>query len=366
MILMRKLDEQAIENIALGAALLGTGGGGDPYIGKLMALQAIKKYGPVTLLDIDEVPEDALIVPSAMMGAPSVLVEKISNGEEIKKSFKALEKYLGKKVYGTVPLEAGGVNSMVPLAVAAQMGIPIINCDGMGRAFPELQMVTYHLDGVPAAPMVLTDEKGNLVIFETITNKWAEDLARGATVTMGGSVMVNLYSMTGKQLKKSGIHGIITYSEEIGKAITNAQKTGSNAMKELLDKTKGYELFKGKICDVLRETKGGFNFGKAKLQGLEEYKGQSFELNFQNENLIALKDGKVMASTPDLICVVDLESSIPVTTEALKYGHRVVVIGLPCNPKWRTEKGLETVGPKYFGYDIDYVPIEKIMEGDNK
>lgn len=36
---MRYLDEEAIENIAVGAAFLGTGGGGDPYIGKMMAYQ---------------------------------------------------------------------------------------------------------------------------------------------------------------------------------------------------------------------------------------------------------------------------------------------------------------------------------------
>lgn len=46
---MRYLDEQAIENIAIGAAFLGTGGGGDPYIGKMMALTAIKKHGPIKL-----------------------------------------------------------------------------------------------------------------------------------------------------------------------------------------------------------------------------------------------------------------------------------------------------------------------------
>lgn len=40
---MRYLDQAAIEHIAIGAAFLGTGGGGDPYIGKLMALSAIEK-----------------------------------------------------------------------------------------------------------------------------------------------------------------------------------------------------------------------------------------------------------------------------------------------------------------------------------
>ena len=44
---MRLLTEESIEKIAIGAAVLGTGGGGDPYVGKLLAKQAIKKYGPV-------------------------------------------------------------------------------------------------------------------------------------------------------------------------------------------------------------------------------------------------------------------------------------------------------------------------------
>jgi DUF917 family protein len=243
------------------------------------------------------------------------------------------------------------------------MGLPILDADGMGRAFPELQMVTYHLDGITASPMVVTDEKGNMEVLETISNKWAEDLARVATITMGGSVIINIYSMTGKQVKKSAVRGILTYSERIGAIINKSMRTGSNPLGELLDLTKGYLLFKGKINDVLRETRAGFNFGKAVMQGIEEYKGSGFELEFQNENLIAVKDGKVVASVPDLICSVDLESSIPITTEALKYGRRGAVLGLPCDAKWRTPKGIETVGPRYFKYDIDYIPIEERMKG---
>ena len=48
---MRKIGLSEIEDIALGASLLGAGGGGDPYIGKLVAMGAVKERGPVTLLD---------------------------------------------------------------------------------------------------------------------------------------------------------------------------------------------------------------------------------------------------------------------------------------------------------------------------
>ncbi len=360
---MRLLDEQAIEHIALGASLLGTGGGGDPHIGRLMALNAIRKHGPVQLISPSELPDDALVVPSAMMGAPIVIIEKIPNGEEFITAFKGLENALGKKVYATIPIEAGGVNSMIPIAVAAQLGIPLVDADGMGRAFPELQMVTYHLDGIPASPMVIVDEKGNRVILNTITNNWAEEIARVCTVAMGASVMISIYSMLGSQVKKSGISGILSFSEQIGKIIADARLENTNPIAGLLEVTRGFELFKGKITDVERNIEGGFNRGLCALSGIEEYSGQSMNVGFQNENLLAEKNGIIAASVPDLICILDVDTSIPVTTESLKYGRRVVVIGIPCAEKWRTPVGIETVGPRYFGYDFDYTPVEELVNG---
>ena len=67
-----------------------------------------------------------------------------------------------------------------------------------------------------------------------------------------------------------------------------------------------------------------------------------------------------MASTPDLICVLDAETGEPVTTESMRYGFRVAVLGVPCHPRWRTPGGLGLVGPRYFGYDLDYVPVERL------
>ncbi|RLE49225.1 MAG: DUF917 domain-containing protein, partial [Candidatus Methanomethylicota archaeon] len=118
---MRLLNKESVEDIAIGAAILGTGGGGDPYIGKIMAMNAIEEEGPITLLDPSEVPDDALIIPTAMMGAPTVLVEKIPRGDEILEALRALERRFGKKAYATISCEAGGVNSTVPLAVAARL-----------------------------------------------------------------------------------------------------------------------------------------------------------------------------------------------------------------------------------------------------
>ena len=216
---MRKIGIKEIEDIALGAALLGSGGGGDPYVGKLVAMGAIQECGPVTLLDPQEVPDDALIVPIAMMGAPTVLIEKGTGGKEYQTLYDTVSQFFGKPIYAFMPMEAGGVNSMLPIAAAARLQIPMVDVDGMGRAFPELQMVTFTIGGISATPMALTDEKGNNVIFRTITNKWTEELARAVTMACGGAVSVSLYPMSGKQMKDYGVHGIVTRSEKLGAAI---------------------------------------------------------------------------------------------------------------------------------------------------
>lgn len=362
---MRTIGIREIEDIALGAALLGAGGGGDPYVGKLVAMGAVKECGPVTLLDPEEVPDDALLVPIAMMGAPTVLGEKGIGGGEYQTLYNMVSQFFGKKIYAFMPIEAGGVNSMLPIAACARLGLPLVDCDGMGRAFPELQMVTFTIGGMSATPMALTDEKGNSVIFETITNKWTEELARAVTMSCGGSVSVSLYPMTGAQMKAYSVKNIVTRSQKLGEAIRTVKNCADDVTPEehFLQFSEGYKLFKGKIADVLRETRGAFNFGKVMLEGIGECKGHQAYVEFQNENLTATVDGEILATTPDLICLVDTETFTPVTTDALKYGKRVLVIGLKCFEMWRTPAGIDLVGPRYFGCDTDYIPLEELCKG---
>ena len=361
---MRKIGLQEIEDIALGAALLGAGGGGDPYIGKLVAMSAVRECGPVTMLDPEEVPDDALIVPIAMMGAPTILGEKGIGGSEYKTLADMVTQFYGREIYAFMSIEAGGVNSMLPIAAAARLGMPMVDADGMGRAFPELQMVTFTMGGMSATPMALTDEKGNCAIFNTITNKWTEELARAVTMSCGGSVSVALFCMSGAQLKEYAVKHIVTRSEMLGRAIRRVKDEKENTPEDNFIKfTEGYKLFKGKIGDVLRETRGAFNFGKVCLEGIGEYKGKNAVIEFQNENLIATVDGEILATVPDLICLVDTETFYPVTTDALKYGKRVLAVGLKCFEMWRSPAGIELVGPRYFGCDTDYIPLEERCKG---
>ena len=337
-----------IDALARGAAVLGTGGGGDPYIGALLARQALAAVD-VEVVGLDEVPDDALVLFVSMMGAPTVMVEKLPSLAEVVEPVLALGVHLGRPVTHIACAEAGGVNSTIPIAAAAALGLPLLDADGMGRAFPELQMVLPTLSGVSASPLAFSDEKGNTGVLQTIDNSWTERIARVACVEMGCSMMIAGYSMSGAVARESLVAGSLTRCIEIGQRIAVARERKTDPVAAVVDLLGGREIFDGKVVDVQRATTTGFARGRARIEGDGD---ESLTLQFQNEHLVAEADGRVLATTPDLIMVLDGESGEPITTEKLRYGHRVRVIASPADERWHSAEALAIVGPGYFGYDM--------------
>ena len=357
---MIEIGARELEWLALGAAIFGAGGGGDPRLGHHMASQAIAHSGPVQLLDLGELDDDRLILPICMMGATTVMVEKFGSGTEALILQAAIENLTGKQVAAICCLELGGLNGVVPFAWAARAGLPVVDADLMGRAFPELQMTTAHLAGVPATPAVMTDERGNVVTLSTTTAVWAEDIARSVCTTMGAEATICLYPMTVGTARKATVRNSITRAIAAGRVMLEVADDPVMAMCEHLN---GHPLIEGKVVDVDRQTTEGFARGSAVVEGIGACGGRVARLEFQNENTVLIEDGRVRASVPDIITAVDLHTARPIVTELLRYGQLVSIVGLPIDDLWRTPEGLAVAGPRAFDYDFDYRPVEDLNAG---
>jgi DUF917 family protein len=114
-----------------------------------------------------------------------------------------------------------------------------------------------------------------------------------------------------------------------------------------------------KITDLQRHLKGGFAVGHINLNGFGNFDGETGRIDLQNEFLVFWHNGNVEVCTPDLIVVLDSDTGLPITTEMLRYGQRVAVLGLPAHPLMRSPEALKVVGPAAFGYtDITFNPME--------
>lgn len=359
------VDRDTLSDLARGAAFLGTGGGGDPYIGYLVAREAIADYGAPPLIDVEELRDDAMVMSIAGFGAPTVQVEKLICGDEVELALTKLEHYLGVKADAIIPAEIGGSNSMIPIMLAARRGLPVVDADGMGRAFPELQMNSFSANGIRATPLTVTDEHMDFAVVEAKSDKKAEDMTRALAICMGLRVFVGCFHMSGRQAKEAAVRGTLTAAYNIGRAIREG-RAANNAVDSILACLKttshyrnGKILFDGKIVDLVRETARGFSVGSCHLADLAD-SATTCVVTFQNENLQAVVNGKIVAMVPDLICIVDRETGEPIPTQALKYGQRVKVIGMSAPDQLRTPQALALFGPQAFGIDQPFTPIEAL------
>jgi DUF917 family protein len=356
-----QISEADLCSIATGAALLGTGGGGNPYLGLLRARELLRSGLRMQAVSPEGLPDDALVVCAGGMGAPVVSWEKLPRGEEEADAVRTLEEYLGRRAEAIAPLEMGGSNSLVALAVGAQLDVPVLDGDGMGRAFPELQMVTYLIYGGSPAPAAVTDEKGNRTLLSRVRDAYAlERIARAVTIEYGGHAGLAMCPMTGTEARTRCVPGTLSLALRAGQAIEDARMGSRDPVEAVLKVTGSCRVFRGKIVDVERRLVSGFARGQTTLEGLGTHAGETVVVEFQNENLIARRDGEVLAVVPDLIALVDSDSAEPMTVEVLRYGFRVDVLLLPPSPVLTTTQALRFVGPRAFGYEVDYRPGQRL------
>ena len=355
--MLREITLDDIRPIAIGAGILGTGGGGNPYLGGLHLASIIREKGPPTMLDPLQLDDNALICVAGNIGAPTVSIEKLPEGTEMLRALRLLEEHIGREFDAIAIAEIGGANSMQPVIAGLLAGIPTVDSDSMGRAFPEIQMSSFLFgSGVTVAPYAMVDAADNAAVVPyAVSDLWGEKIARNIAVSMGARAGLVSTIMTGAQLKATGVHYTMTLAHHLGCKVLDAQRQKSDVPEMVAQVLDGKVIFRGKITDVDRRVSKGFARGGVRIKSFSGV--DKLEIEFQNEFLIAYINGEVEVTTPDLICIVTEEQGEPVTTELLRYGTRVAVIAVPAPPQLKTEIALEVVGPGAFGYDVDFRPL---------
>jgi DUF917 family protein len=352
---MREVELDEISALAVGAWILGAGGGGNPYHSFLNLRELYRKGKRVELMDPMELADDDWVAVVSSMGAPLVGEERLQDPEVAAKPVETMAAYLGVSFRGIMSVEIGGSNALQPFLAAAVLGLPVIDADAMGRAFPEAQMTSFAIGGLRPFPLTLADVRDNEVIVARAASwKWMERLSRKACVEVGSTAATCKAPRSGREVKEWGILNTTTQAIRLGRVVREARRLKTDPVRALLEAGGGKSLFRGKVKDVNRRTTEGFLRGFAEIEGLDSDRGHVFRLEFQNEFAVGALDGEVRATVPEILTVLDSLSGDAVGTETLRYGQRVTVAVLPAPPLLTSERGLELVGPRAFGYDLDF------------
>lgn len=363
-----------VEDFVRGCTFYGTGGGGLPSNGIDSLMSEIEKGNEVGWIDVSEIDDDTITACPFLMGsiAPHTdevkkemegfgLTDSINKEKErLGKAVAELSKYTGKKIGAVVPIELGGANTPGPLAAGILNGIPCVDGDYTGRAIPEILQTTPYINGKVLWPVTSVDEFDNVCIIDNAINyRMVERIGKLIASGAYGLAGQAGFLMTGKEMKETIIPGTLTECYELGKMIRESRENGLNPIDEIIKKLDGYLLAKGTVTGKDTEDKLGYYWGIHTITGEEDFEGNTYKVWFKNENHIMWENDKPIITSPDIIVVVDAKTGEPYANPVLKVGDEVCVIGLKAREIFKTERGIGVLGPRYFGYDIDYVPIEE-------
>lgn len=363
---LKKLTRQNLEDILLGCAVLGTGGGGELDEGFELIDEALRQGKEFLLADPAAVPSEAMICTPYMLGAISETPAEeqagyhrlpVSKQRPIMMAYSKLEAHVGRSFNGAVPCELGGSNTAMALYVAAMSGGYVVDADPAGRAVPEITHSTYYLNDLPTGPIVTANAFGETMVLENVADDLrAEELVRALATVSNNDIAAVDHALTMGELRPALIHGTLSKAQALGEAWRTARREGLDVPGMIAEKGQGFVAFRGRVRACDWQTEDGFTLGNIHIQGAQEYSGSEYSIWLKNENLIAWLDGEVHATIPDMVCLIDLESGMPVTNPNYRIGQAVAVVILPAPAEFVTERGLAAFGPRYLGYDFPYRP----------
>src|SRR6266849_3129318 len=357
------LTTQQLGYIMNGACILGSGGGGPITVGQ----QILAYIGnrPVNLVAASALPDNLYTAVSAFVGSPDAIANQKPDFGVAKVAFNALSQAVNTPFACVLPGEVGAVNSLIPMAVAVDNNVPVIDAAGACRAIPGFLMVTYAAAGIPASPMILADGKNQVNL--SCDNSIADPVVRGV---ISGNIFpedagIAFWNMNGKTLKTPGnaILGTTTQALVLGQALANAiinKQDPVLAVRQYLEKP-NFLLCTGTIKSSSETTSGGFDFGQVVIAADGGYEVTIYN---QNENLIAFSNQYYvpLCMGPDMICYLTTSGQVFSNADlaSVPKGQKIAVIGVP-NTRMRSafiiNQFMEALAG--IGYAGSYVPVEK-------
>lgn len=348
-----------VDAFLLGATLLGSGGGGEAGVWVHRVRAALPATG-IELLSLGQARDRGLsnVAVVGMIGATSVLVEKLPHGCEIAEAVAASRRWNGVPVQALMPVEAAGLNAPLAVTAAAELGLPLLDVDLMGRALPRFDQLSLVVAGSGLIrSAALAESGGQVLVLDHSTPSMLERAVRAYVSVAGGWAGASFGPVTVADLTGRTCEGTLGRAIRLGRALEAVSGGGSHKPSEIADALGGVVLGAGRVVDVARGRARHPNRARFTVAGRA---GPVLRIEAENEYLLVLADGEPAVSCPELILMLDRRTAQPIAVDRLRLGDDVQVLALP-GPSWwwGDPERLKSVGPRAFGIDLDPVRLPR-------
>lgn len=338
------LQRDDLPALARGYSLLGSGGGGSTTMLELML--AGDDQWPIEISPIAALDPATPCLGVAFVGSTMLLAEKLPGTEPFAQLLRAVERWLGHPVPAVCSLEGGGMNGLTPLTLAETH--IVIDADCTGRALPGLDQMSLLVDEVPGLIFACDTGAEGVALVEAHRAIDAERVVRSAIIQAGGAGCAVLAGFTVGDLKEHAIGGHLAYVLRLGMAYLESL---SSPLPLLADALGADLLAEGRIVSITTSVQDP-HVNAIEITGLG---GAVHRVITRSEALAVLTDGKLVASSPTVIVIIDAVSREILEVTDLRLARNVGILAIPAPAWWDRHSGRrEKVLPSAYGLnDLD-------------
>jgi uncharacterized protein len=365
--------ETDVDDFLRGANFLSASGGGDPVVEREHLHADVSVGRDVGWRSLDRFADDDLLVCCCYSGSiapetfddPSVAARALGGAHVHERPFTEavglLESHLGIRAAGLISVELGGINAGAVLAASAASGLPLADADYSGRAIPELHSSGLALANAPVLPFACIDHFDNRVlIVGGPSDAWTERVTKHLALASLGLIGCAFAALPARAVRDIAVTGTMTECHALGRAIRVAREAGEDPVAAAAEQIGGWVLFQGRGAG--REwANTGYMDGTHTLAGEGRWAGRRLAVWFRNENHVSWLDGEPWVASPDLIEFCDPSTGEPLVNTYLELGQEIAVVGRRRRDRFDSSAGIDTLGPRHFGFDVEFAGIETLV-----
>ncbi|MFE4777792.1 DUF917 family protein [Streptomyces sp. NPDC056713] len=317
----------------------------------------LDRNGPVAMRRVESVARDTPCIALCVLGSGAALADLPPAGDEFALAVQRLEQ-LQQVSFGAVyPLAAATVSALVTVAAASQLGVPLLDADGMGRVFAPVHHTSMHLAGLSPTPLVAQGPTGESVLIDTPAAGRADRLLRATVDSLGGWAALAAYPACAGTLRRATLPGTVSRLINVGRLLRAS--TGPDRLVDRLAAITGCRrIGRGRIVELehLRRPTDVTASAHPSSLVMDELAGQRRQLRIElrNEVVAVFADGALVAAAPDVVCLMDDSRGELASLDSLEPGDLLDVLATPAEALWYSPKALAMVGPSSHGIHLDH------------
>ncbi len=295
---------------------------------RVTAVAESGEFPPSRATGRGSLPDDTDVALVGAVGSPTVMTERLPSGEEFALALHRLEAATGRTFGAVAPLEIGGVNGLLGLVAGARAGRPVLDADGMGRAFARLDqcVLTGHVE---ATPMVLADPCGGSLVLEGLRPGALARTVEAVLPALGTWAAIACFPTTIGVLRRHAVVGSVGRALRVGRMLRAAR----DCVGDIRGGPRVTEIGSGSIVEVLRPPRAASG-GTLTIVG-EGPEARTLRVDHGEEFEAVTIDGVVAVVGPDLVVVCDSRTWLPLGVADVRVGQRVRVLTAPVDARSR-------------------------------